>query len=67
MTHGSRAYRVSALSRVEGEGGLELVVTDGQVITASNSKRFDAPLLLPGPCPLYVRNHCRASTHGDTT
>jgi coenzyme F420-reducing hydrogenase alpha subunit len=34
MTHGSRAYRVSALSRVEGEGGLELIVTDGQVSEA---------------------------------
>jgi coenzyme F420-reducing hydrogenase alpha subunit len=34
MSHGSRAFRVSALSRVEGEGGLELVVSGGQVTEA---------------------------------
>jgi coenzyme F420-reducing hydrogenase alpha subunit len=34
MTHGSRNVRVSALSRVEGEGGLEIVVADGQVARA---------------------------------
>jgi coenzyme F420-reducing hydrogenase alpha subunit len=33
MTHGSRV-RVPALSRVEGEGGLEVVVRDGQVVEA---------------------------------
>ena len=30
------------------------------------SERFCAPLVPPGRCPLYVRNHCYASTHGDT-
>jgi coenzyme F420-reducing hydrogenase alpha subunit len=37
MTHGSRRIRsvtVPALARVEGEGGLEVVVTDGQVTEA---------------------------------
>lgn len=34
MTHGSRHLRVPALTRVEGEGGLELVVSDGQVTEA---------------------------------
>jgi sulfhydrogenase subunit alpha len=33
MTHGSR-LRVPALTRVEGEGGLEIVVSDGQVTQA---------------------------------
>ncbi|HEX6454871.1 MAG TPA: nickel-dependent hydrogenase large subunit, partial [Trebonia sp.] len=31
MTNDSRRLRVAALTRVEGEGGLELVVSDGQV------------------------------------
>jgi hypothetical protein len=30
------------------------------------SKRFHASLLLPGRCPLYVRNHCYTSTRSDT-
>jgi sulfhydrogenase subunit alpha len=34
MTHGSRNVHVPALSRVEGEGGLEIVVADGQVTQA---------------------------------
>jgi sulfhydrogenase subunit alpha len=34
MTHGSRNIHVPALSRVEGEGGLEIVVADGQVTRA---------------------------------
>jgi sulfhydrogenase subunit alpha len=34
MTHGSRNVRVPALSRVEGEGGLEIVVADGHVTGA---------------------------------
>jgi coenzyme F420-reducing hydrogenase alpha subunit len=34
MTHGSRRLRVAALTRVEGEGGLELIVSDGQVTEA---------------------------------
>ena len=33
MTHGSR-LRVPALTRVEGEGGLEIVVSDGRVTEA---------------------------------
>ena len=31
MTHGSRHISVPALARVEGEGGLEIIVSDGQV------------------------------------
>jgi coenzyme F420-reducing hydrogenase alpha subunit len=34
MTHGSRRLRSPALTRVEGEGGLEIVVSDGQVTEA---------------------------------
>ncbi len=34
MTHGSRNIRVPALARVEGEGGLEIVVSDGTVTEA---------------------------------
>ena len=34
MTHGSRSLRVPALTRVEGEGGLEIIVSDGQVTEA---------------------------------
>src|SRR5215471_5750987 len=34
MTHGSRHISVPALARVEGEGGLEVVVRDGQVTDA---------------------------------
>jgi len=34
MTHGSRNVRVPALARVEGEGGLEIVVEDGRVAQA---------------------------------
>jgi sulfhydrogenase subunit alpha len=34
MTHGSRRVTVPALTRVEGEGGLEIVVSDGQVTEA---------------------------------
>jgi len=30
------------------------------------SERLHAPLVLPGRCPLYVRNHCYASTRRDT-
>ena len=30
------------------------------------SRRFCAPLLPPGRCPLYVRRHCHASTRSDT-
>jgi sulfhydrogenase subunit alpha len=34
MTHGSRNISVPALARVEGEGGLEIIVRDGQVTQA---------------------------------
>jgi sulfhydrogenase subunit alpha len=34
MTHGSRGIKVPALARVEGEGGIEIVVSDGQVTQA---------------------------------
>jgi coenzyme F420-reducing hydrogenase alpha subunit len=34
MTHGSRQVRVDAMARVEGEGGLELLVADGRVTEA---------------------------------
>jgi len=34
MTHGSRHISVPALARVEGEGGLEIVISDGQVAEA---------------------------------
>jgi sulfhydrogenase subunit alpha len=34
MTHGSRSLRVPALTRVEGEGGIEIVVSDGRVTEA---------------------------------
>ena len=34
MTHGSRRVSVPALTRVEGEGGLEIMVSDGQVTEA---------------------------------
>jgi coenzyme F420-reducing hydrogenase alpha subunit len=34
MTHGSRRVSVPALARVEGEGGLEIVVSDGRVTEA---------------------------------
>lgn len=30
------------------------------------SERLYAPLVPPGRCPLYVRNHCYASTRSDT-
>ena len=29
------------------------------------SERLYAPLVSPARCPLFVRNHCYASTHGD--
>ena len=34
MTHGSRDLQVSALARIEGEGALRIVVSDGQVTEA---------------------------------
>jgi sulfhydrogenase subunit alpha len=34
MTHGSRKIRVAGLTRVEGEGGLEIVLRDGQIAEA---------------------------------
>ena len=30
------------------------------------SERLYAPLVSPARCPLFVRDHCYASTHGDT-
>jgi ubiquinone/menaquinone biosynthesis C-methylase UbiE len=34
--------------------------------TDRQRERSYAPLVPPGRCPLYVRNHCYASTRGDT-
>jgi coenzyme F420-reducing hydrogenase alpha subunit len=51
MTHGSRRLRVAALTRVEGEGGLELIVRDGQVAEAR----------ICGICPVaYQMSACAA-------
>ena len=38
-----------------------------QMITDSQEERLYAPLLLRRRCPLFVRNHCRASTRGGTS
>ena len=40
-------------------------LTENSRPSKSGSKRFGEPLLLPGFCPLYVRNHRRAAASGD--
>jgi hypothetical protein len=43
-----------------------MAATCTQMITDGQEERLYAPLLLHRRCPLYVRNHCYVSTHGDT-
>lgn len=39
----------------------------GLPVTVRQEERLHAPFVPPRRCPLFVRDHCYASTHGDTS
>jgi hypothetical protein len=61
----STAWQRASGPMCTGQAGIAVIATRGQMVTVRQDERLRAPLVPPGPCPLFVRTRCYASTHGD--